>query len=668
MTRPILIVALLAAFAVSTPLEGARQIRSSIKVARISEDLNGRLATNGDIDQPMYCDPLLEPYWQILTFHPGLTPIWVEALARPDTETRRRTAFDIGLAHEKGMPGLNTTVTPLRSLLNADGQHMLVRRTVARSLVQLDARDCADDLMARNRDDGQSMILITDSALAAWDHHPARETWMQRLVDPKATETVRLSAIRSLEAVRHEPAAAELQKIAMDRPQGPRLRVTAARALGAIATSGNESLVDELLGVDDVRTVDRLVAARILAKHEGEQAVAQLMALAQVATPLKARYEPQSRHDPSVVVLALTRLLEIDPLLIKPVGDALLLDRDASVRRLAAQAVIAQKTPHAVAQLGPLLNDLNPDLRIYVRRHLVDLAKLVHLSTPVRDAATTELSGTPWRELELDPMAALVRESWRGHEQAALLLGALDHEAAADRLIDLLEYPRVEVRVAAGTALRRLQVQETLPPVLEYAERAAMWQVDRENAVAKHPHIGKGLETKIDVDQQMSQLMQLFGILKYRPAEQLMRRHVPKTKPISKRHGNAARGAAIWALGQLYRDNPDEALAGQLAERLNDTELLDPEVVEVRRASAITIGRMGTGAQNGTLETWLDMGKASVDLGGACRWALMRINSTEIEPYGPSYREVRSFSLRPIAKLEGDEMLRERDAPVTEGD
>lgn len=59
-------------------------------------------------------------------------------------------------------------------------------------------------------------------------------------------------------------------------------------------------------------------------------------------------------------------------------------------------------------------------------------------------------------------------DDWRGLEQAARLFGALDHEPAAERLLELLKHDRTEVFVTAGWALRELAVPRTLPAMHEF--------------------------------------------------------------------------------------------------------------------------------------------------------------------------------------------------------
>jgi HEAT repeat protein len=241
-----------------------------------------------------------------------------------------------------------------------------------------------------------------------------------------------------------------------------------------------------------------------------------------------------------------------------------------------------------------------------------------------------------------------------------MLLGAVDHEPAAPRLLVQLAFPRIEVRVAAAVALRRLAIPHALEPMLQYVTRAADWQVDPEAAAASDPLIGLALQNKFDLDEQMAQLLQAFGQMGYRQAEPLMRRHVPKTTPVARRVAPQARAAAIWALGLLHLDQPDEPLAAQLASRLSDMDMTDAEAIEVKRMAAVALGRMRADSQLDTLRHWYDVMKTGVDLGGATRWAIMRITGEDLPPLGPARREESVFSLRPSYQVDDDAYLEVR--------
>ncbi len=598
--------------------------------ARAEYERNGKPTTNGDTDWSMYRDPMLPRYKIFNCFHPQLAGLLVRALQQGDTETVRVVSSEIIIAQKRNMPGLHKVVAAQVKWLGHE--HAVARRSVARALVSIDAKEAVADLFKANDANNATidMILITDPALARWDHLPARGTWMQRLTDPKASMTVRVSAIESLQIVRHSGAADMLQNIATDRQVSAQLRLPAARALADIQMAGSESIARSLMAG---WLTDRLVVVSLLRHHSGDEAVQLLKKMAQ---------DPE----PAVAAVALKRLLEIDPLLIEPFGDKLLANADPKVRLLVAHGVFVQKSPRALGVLAPLLNDVYPPLRAFVRRKMIEQFAMPELARTIERLAVQQAGGGDWKDRGETAMAVLVKSQWRRLEQAVIMLGAIDYKPAADRLISLLQYPRVEVRVAAAIALRRLAIKETLPDVFDYAKRAANWQIKQ----SADPHVGLGVARKHELDEQMAHLLQMFALMDYFPpeVERLMRKHVPKTTPAVERFGKEARAAAIWALGHFLAGRPDKALADELARRLDDNSPMDPEEAVVKRMAAITLGRMGVKFPFalGMVKKHMTLSASTVDLGGACRWAYMQITGEYIEPFGPMYRKQGGLSFR----------------------
>ena len=78
-------------------------------------------------------------------------------------------------------------------------------------------------------------------------------------------------------------------------------------------------------------------------------------------------------------------------------------------------------------------------------------------------------------------------------------------------------------------------------------------------------------------DHQLSQLNQLLGRLKYRPADAVLRSFVPRMeRPRQDLVCPEARAAAIWALGLIHEGSADPALVDALQGRLNDAMSLPP--------------------------------------------------------------------------------------------
>src|SRR5205823_1102843 len=120
------------------------------------------------------------------------------ALDRPEVEMRLRAAQAIGLAHRRGMKGLESTVAPLVKALDEPTQHPTVRIAAAQTLIALDARQAAPSLLTHARDGDAELREVVEPALARWDHRPARAIWLARLDAPASPTRSLVLAIRAL--------------------------------------------------------------------------------------------------------------------------------------------------------------------------------------------------------------------------------------------------------------------------------------------------------------------------------------------------------------------------------------------------------------------------------------------------------------------------------------
>lgn len=529
------------------------------------------------VDDVMWQDPLLElPTW-LPKFSKTLVPMWLEALARPEAETRRMAAGTFAIAASRSMPDLEPAIEPLRAILTGDDDPV-VRRCAASALVALNARDAAAELQAAAAADGLLMAEIVEPALARWSERAARDVWLARLADPQCEPALRRLAIESLATVGASDAKDALLASVIDDDQPLAVRVAAATACGQLQPTGlTETAVDLASRRLRPRHVGPLLAAILLARHDDPASVELLTSLAEDI-------------EPTVATAALDRLRQIDNDLALPLSRAAITSPDAGLRRVGAEILIAQGDAAAIDSLCPLLDDRNPGVRGHVAGALVAFAANEALTDSVLTGSMTVLGGT----------------GWRGLEQASLVLGTLDHEPAADRLLELMNNPRPEAALAAAWALRKLAVESTLAPLLSFAEQAH--KVMAESSAPRH------------VGLQVSQLFQFFGEMRYEPSEALMRQFVPKSTLLPD-----ARAAACWALGHLKAASPDEQLAEAFAARLADVASPNPEQEIVRTMTAISLGRMKSESQLPTLRTFAAQHGPIDSVGLACLWAIEQI-------------------------------------------
>jgi HEAT repeat protein len=564
-------------------------------------------AYDAAIDSPMYQDPDV-PVPPVVTVFPEEKGLWLKALGRPEVDMRAEAAAAIARAHRRGVPGLESTVAPLRAALDQPDQHPAVVLAVAQALIALDARQAAPGLLRAARDGGTDVRELVEPVLARWHYRPARALWLGRLREPGIARRDLVRAIRGLAEVGEDQAAGPLRRLVLAERVPAPVRLECARALGRLQAVGLEGDAERLAADASPRgTAARMAAASLLLHREGGPAVRVLRRLA--ADP-----------EPAVIALAAGRLLEIDPQLLVGALDRLLGSPDANVRSLGVALLLRLPTAERLRPLADRLDDPDPGVRLQARVGLRELAGRKEFHDRVI-AEATRLLAAP---------------SWRGQEQAAILLAQLDHKPATGRLLELLASDRPEVFVTAAWALRRLDVPETLPAVMGYVE--ATW-----GPLARGS--GRGRPTLI-LDHQLSQLNQFLGRRKYAPAEPLLRRFIPK--PGGMPADPESRAAAVWALGRIHEGRQIPDLAAALVARLKDSHSMPPESTQVRWLSAVTLGRLRDREALPSLRHfYLGEGPSLDHISNACGWSIAQLTGEKMPPGKPIRQLQRDGFLTP---------------------
>lgn len=563
-----------------------------------------------EIDYAMSHDPAYKaPVTQVERFSPGLKPLWLAALAREEADLQRQAAAAIARAHRLGMPGLSDTAGPLIAVLEKPSQRLVVKLAAAQALVEIDARQAAPVLASHAARDGVDMARTVEPALAQWDYRPLRTAWLARLDDPGTPQQLLTLAIRCVRTANATEAAASLRRLALDPSAASDLRMLAARALADLKPQGLED-DSRRLAADKTPEglVDRLVGASLLRHHRGDATVALLLDYA---------VDPQ----PVVVAMGLRRLLEIDPVLAGPVVERAVASRDSQVRHLAARILVGQATPKSVALLGTMLDDPHPGVRTYAQRSMIELAARAPLDRPVREAA----------------MKMLASDRRHGLEQAALVLGTLDHKPAADRLLQLLESPVPEVYIAAAWALCRLAAPATAEPIFALIRR----ETEEIGVLAREFERGFDAQSEALTPiprfnnryERLNHLIQALGRMRYTAADSFLRGFLPKPRlrgpleppDFAVPSQPPLRAAAIWTLGHLHAGKTEAQLAVLLRQRAGDTDLNNSESDDVRCMSAIALGRMGDKDSASLLRQFRESNGLHGTLSNACDWALHQL-------------------------------------------
>jgi hypothetical protein len=142
--------------------------------------------------------------------------------------------------------------------------------------------------------------------------------------------------------------------------------------------------------------------------------------------------------------------------------------------------------------------------------------------------------------------------------------------------------------------------------------------------------------------RQAQQLHQLFGILRYRDADPLLREYVPKEQIDTR-----ARSAAFWALGLIHEDESDCDLAPVFAERLADVTSLPPESGIVRWMAAVGLGRFKAASQLETLRRFAERDTMFAESGIASYWAIERITGEPMPPEPVETMRIGGWFLEP---------------------
>lgn len=550
-------------------------------------------------------DPKIDVPQAVLQVPPRLKTLWIEALARPEADMQRLAADAIARGHAEGIPGLAEAVPRLGTVLTSAESHPSARLAAARALVALNAKTSAAVMAAGALQFGADLRQVIEPVLAEWGYRPMREEWRSRLKEPRVRYRDLALAIRCLSVAGDESAAGVLLEFVHNAEHSIDVRIEAARSVGILVTHGLEEHARLVTSEKKaVSTFHRLCGVLLVARHSGDDARALLKGFA-VDT------------EPAIAVIALTRLIEIDPNLVLPLAEGAMGNADVKVRQAGAKSYFLLPDPSRIAVLARMLNDPNPGLRHSVREWLYELSRVSELDQPIRHSLTEVLAG----------------DDWRGLEQAALLLATLDHKPAAARMVELLDNGRTEVRIAAAWGVKTLAVPETLPASLTAALRRT------------ETRMGTG-PINSDLDAQTAHLLELFGKTKYGEAESLLRQYIPKEVIM----GRLSRAAAIWSLGHLHEGVPDEALARQLGERLSDDNPFFPELNPIRGMSAVSIARMKAVSQIPILRRYGAPPVAPDEFPMRVRWALMGLTGESIPEPVPPTKGTAGWFLEPIGQ------------------
>lgn len=533
-----------------------------------------------------------------------LIALWLAALQRPEAGTRLEAAEAFAEYAAQGIPGLAEAVGGdliERCRAEADG---MVRLALARALVTLDVREAATLGWAVANDPG--LLAATNPALARWGFAEAVPAWRARFADPDTSPGALVSAGEALATVGDEALPGLVAGVLNDPESSAGVRVSLADAVAASGMT-SDALFDAGLARRDGGRIDRALAAMLMRcapPGRGGQAVEACLALF-------------ADEDPTVVKSAFGSLDRLDPDAAGRVVGELSRRDDAELRRVAVEWIAAHPAHGGgVALLADRLGDRATRTRFAAGETLVQFAD-ADQRAEVIDALGPGLAGDDWRTLE----------------QAATVAGRLDHEPAADRLIELLTHDRSEVRVAAATALRRVAVDDTRDAMRAQARR---W-LDQTLARGDTP------ETPFPDGEPLAQLTLALGEFRDAEADGLFKSLAAKNMSVPL----AARRAGVWALGQLQSEAGDAESVRLLTGRVNDRHPMEPEDTMLQAVAVLAIGRIGGADQAPALKGWHTDAMLGQEVRYAAAAALLDATGESLPPLPPPRSSREAWFLVP---------------------
>jgi HEAT repeat protein len=476
-----------------------------------------------------------------------------------------------------------------------------VRIACARALVNADVSESASAILALNAEVDDSQRLWIDPALARWKFSAAGDVWKQRLSDESETVVAVSLACDGLAALGDEQASDLLLSVLRAKLLPYEKRRAAARAIGMlvpdVALIESESLVDGSI-------LERLLAVELLSSAKPE-AHARLLSLCQ-------------DESDGVASSAWSALHRVNPHALVEIISAGRKHRDAAIRIVAARVMRLFPNVERLGWLHEQLGDKHLEVRNVAREMLFQVAE----EHPELRERIIAVSG---ETLTAD------FDDWQGIEQNLLLLGQLRVAQFSDRCIPLLDHPRNEVLVTSAWLLHLFP-----DPAVQDAVRNRLKKID-EFPSATTPDLEWG--------HQAAFLIQFAGLERMKDLQPMLQKNFRKNlhpQLIFKR------AAAMWAIGLFHEKDPVADLANAYVGRMNDRDGPGPELLEVRRMSAVGLGLIrAESAMPALLEAYQTDPVTSV-IPDSARWSLGMMGNPLLDPVQPYAPVIGDWRLSPV--------------------
>ena len=466
-------------------------------------------------------------------------------------------------------------------------------------------------LWEHSRDD-PFLEPITQEKLIREDSDVAVEDWRRTLDMPSSRPDHVIAALRAV-AVVGNPQDASLVETWLRTNQPDSILLAAADALATLTPQSNRDRAKRFAATAlQGAPVEATVAAKLLSRDSGDEAARALTDLfltwSSRATPSGAAwlaFEALAKNHDAVATELASEWIQANGR-----------EADSTPRRYidprfreTCVDLLSRSTKRGHCEsLFMFLSDPNLPIRRKARRRLVDVAAT---ETADGDGASAE----SLRTLIVDGfMDGLASSSWRTAEQSVIALVAIDHQAAVDPLVDLIDHPDLNVSVTAAWALKRLTDR------IDVMESVTQWLTTR-MADAKALPVGMLPFTEDNVKLD-AQLCELVGQNRYRPATDILLEFEADG------YEGLNRAAAMWALGKIYEgDDPPQAVTDANRKLVKQIMADEPPSPLRLYAGTLTAGRL----RDDTLVPLMEMARGNdrmrVPVGDACGWAIEQIRN-----------------------------------------
>lgn len=523
----------------------------------------------------------LQHLWEV---QPNLGDIWTmgnqprsvyidfDRLLSNDPQIRLDTARVICANYDR--PGFGDKAKAIERLIAAlarSDETVLARRALISAACLLDDGTNAGRLWELSRNDTVSDHEVQE-ALIRWESDSALDSWRNVLRDPTSPSALTKLAIRGLGVRETNEDKKLLAAILESESASIEHRLLAAKSLGNIQTTGLTPLARKYM--ESNLPEREMIAVSLLSKHTDDDALQLILAVHEKGV------SPAKRRAAEILANQSQKISE-------ELAQGWLNDSDVHFRELALQVASAGDSFKAIEVAGRLLRDNEERLRRYARRDLLELASG---HREVIDALIKrELSGDDWRSIE----------------QSIILIAELRDSSRCEELLSLLDHPQPEVHMHAAWALRDLS--EAGPILDRLLEKAAALTDSLEQ---ESKPFGKSNVI------MLSLVLETFGRHKDERAYEMLTKYIPKN---DYKMGNLSRASAIWAIGQIKRNEDNPELRAKLRERIKDLPPEKPENYLVRFNCILALGEFGFQESQEVIEQY--SGAPPNPLGYAGIWA-----------------------------------------------